>query len=189
MFQISIISKPQDWTKALQEIADPDQLSPEYGGTGRRQEDLPSLADSLYAAGSRGGSRSGGNGGGTGGGAACNGNASGGSNGYPIRNGGGGGEDGGGGAEIVGVAPRRQARLPPPEPPQQEHLEHEEDVAIKGSEHRGWFGGRAVTWGPVGWLWSSAWGGGGGGGSAGVAEGMREDAEESVTTSDEEVRT
>ncbi|CAN0478789.1 unnamed protein product [Ectocarpus sp. 12 AP-2014] len=187
--KISIISKPQDWTKALQEIADPDQLSPEYGGTGRRQEDLPSLADALYAAGSRGGSRGGENGSGTGGGAHGNGNACGGSNGYPIRNGGGDGEDGGGeGAAKVGVAARRQAQLPPPEPPQQEHLEDEEEVAIKGSEHRGWFGGRAVTWGPVGWLWSSAWGGGGGG-SAGVAEGMREDAEESVTTSDEEVRT
>lgn len=37
----------------MREIADEDQISPEYGGTGVRQEDLPSLADALYAAGSR----------------------------------------------------------------------------------------------------------------------------------------
>lgn len=51
--QISIIARPQDWKSALREIADADQISPEYGGTGARQEDLPSLADALYAAGSR----------------------------------------------------------------------------------------------------------------------------------------
>lgn len=53
MDQISIIARPQDWKTALREIADADQISPEYGGTGVRQEDLPSLADALYAAGSR----------------------------------------------------------------------------------------------------------------------------------------
>lgn len=33
------------------EIADPDQISPEYGGTGRRRADLPSIADALLVAG------------------------------------------------------------------------------------------------------------------------------------------
>ena len=51
--QISIITRPQDWKVALREIADADQISPEYGGTGSRQADLPPLADALYAAGNR----------------------------------------------------------------------------------------------------------------------------------------
>ncbi|CAM9319843.1 unnamed protein product [Scytosiphon promiscuus] len=36
--KIAIISRPQDWQKALQEIADPEQLSPEYGGKTRRPQ-------------------------------------------------------------------------------------------------------------------------------------------------------
>lgn len=57
--KIAIIAKPRDWKVALQEIADLDQISPEYGGEGKPQKDLPSLADALYAAGNTGGGRRG----------------------------------------------------------------------------------------------------------------------------------
>lgn len=53
--KVSIIAQADDWKAALRDVADLDQLSPEYGGTGRSQADLPSLADALYSAGSHGG--------------------------------------------------------------------------------------------------------------------------------------
>lgn len=190
--QISIIARPQEWKAALREIADPDQLSPEYGGTGSPQADLPSLADALYAAGCRG----------DGGGASPN-----------LRN----ASDStpGGGQDDVaterGVAPRATTQLVTPAGRRREqggaavgdggivgneacrkvrvrgNAAGEERKEAEGDEsggggRRGWFGG---AWGAVGWWW--------GGWSDGVAcggdSGMRRDREASGATHDEEVCT
>ncbi|CAM9373718.1 unnamed protein product, partial [Sphacelaria rigidula] len=52
--QVAVISRPADYKAALLDIADADQISPEYGGTGRRLADLASLGDALLAAGNPG---------------------------------------------------------------------------------------------------------------------------------------
>lgn len=53
--QIAIVARSVDWEKALLEIADPDQISPDYGGTGPRRANLPPIADAFLAAGNPGG--------------------------------------------------------------------------------------------------------------------------------------
>lgn len=179
-------------------MADPDQLSPEYGGTGSRQQDLPSLADALYAAGSSGGS----------------GNESGVTvNGYggSSRNGGrtpdGSSSSGRNNAdgEAHSIRPRGGPYLPATTPGDGD-LEEEKDVekeekgaegrerlASKGGGGRNGAGVRpAPCWGPVGWFWR-AWGGSAADFHA-EGRGLRDnagydDAEESIAASDEEVRT
>lgn len=51
--QIAVIPRSAEYEAALREMADPDQISPEYGGTGPALADRLSIADALYAAGSR----------------------------------------------------------------------------------------------------------------------------------------
>lgn len=184
--QISVIARPQDWKKALQEIADADQLSPEYGGTGARREDLPSLADALLAAGSRAGAVKGDDKGKDKGG---------------VVFGRGGLEDGA--RRHRGELPPQGAAAPCGSPTRErgleEHKEEEEEeedgaeegFSSKGNGRRGWFGAGAgsgdeasSSWRPLGWIWS-AWGGSGGATDGG---GVHGDAEESIVTADEEVR-
>lgn len=149
-----------------------DQLSPEYGGTGRRREDLPSLADALFAAGSRAG-------------AGEDGGVVGGSEG-----------DLGDGVRPRGqlsqgpprVAPTPKRGLEEDKEEEQQQLDEEEDqISSKGNGRTGWFsaGAGASSWGPLGWVWSS-WGGSGGAADGGGV--VRGDAEESIVTADEEVK-
>lgn len=68
---------------------------------------------------------------------------------------------------------------------EEEGEEKEEEVSSKGNVRRGWFGAGASSWGPVGWIWSG-WGGSGRAADGGMVRG---DANESIATADEEVRT
>lgn len=51
-WQIAVISRLDDYKAALLEIADADQISPEYGGTGPSRADRLSIAEALHMAGS-----------------------------------------------------------------------------------------------------------------------------------------
>ncbi len=89
--------------------------------------------------------------------------------------------------------PPREPPNPPPTPPEElegeleEDLEEElRDAVRRGAGRRGWFGASSA-WGPPNWLWS-AWGGSGGEGGDAEGGGLRDPADESVGTTDEEVR-
>lgn len=184
--QISIIARPDDWKSALREIADDDQLSPEYGGTGSSQAELPSLSDALYAAGGSGGS-------------GCVNHAgssltAGGQDDaesgvarvharspprVPGRDRGGEGEEGAVKVGAVEIEASRRARFR-----FVEAGEGEEKEESDGGGRRGWFGS---TWGALGGWWVGG-GGGGGGSFDGSGSGVKRDREVSGATLDEEVR-
>ena len=157
-----------------------DQLSPEYGGMGRRREDLPSLADALFAAGSPAGAdKDGAAVGGGGGGDLKDGVrprgklAQGGPCASPMR-------------EREVEEDKEEEEEEEQQQQQQEEEEEEEPMSSKENGRKGWFGvgAGASSWGPLGWMWS-AWGGSGG---AANSAGVRGDAEESIVAADEEVR-
>lgn len=181
--QISIIARPDDWKSALREIADADQLSPEYGGTGSSQAELPSLSDALYAAGGSGGSDyvshvgSGFTAGGQDDAESCVARVHARSPPrVPVRDRGGEGEEGAVkvGAVEIEASRRAQFRFV-------EAGEGEEKEESDGGGRRGWFGS---AWGALGGWWV----GGDGGSVDGSGSGVKRDREVSGATLDEEVR-
>lgn len=186
--QISIIARPDNWKLALREIADADQLSPEYGGTGSSQAELPSLADALHAAGCRGGSGSNVNHGSLS--LATGGQDHAGGSGLAMRAPlarsprcvpvGGKGEEVAVTAGAVEIETGRRARFSLIEDGEGEEKEESDG----GGGRRGWFGG---AWGALGWWWAGG-SGGGGGGVDGSGSGVKRDREVSGATLDEEVR-